>query len=190
MKLERRLALALPFRDRICDRDQANAQPLLEGYLASPERVLQDLLQSRKLKRVTPGCFRYTPRPIQLAGFHLKPRVRLQVAWRAPNLHIQLLHYRLPGLEWLESRIGYGFQAEMIARHDGLDLSAIASLDLGEGGAGLRMPEPALRFLGDRLLALILERLRQRCLRHLPAAMERWAEQASDSTPMPLPRSA
>ena len=186
MKLERRLALALPF----CDRDQANTQPLLESYLAGPERVLQDLLQSRKLKRVAGDCFRYTPRPIQLAGFDLKPRVRLQVEWRAPTLQIQLLHYRLPGLEWLESRIDYAFQAEMIARNNGLDLSATASLDLGAGGAGLRMPEAVLRFLGDRLLALILERLQQRCQRHLPAAMERWAEDASNGTLLSVPRSA
>ncbi|MFM7086185.1 MAG: DUF1997 domain-containing protein [Cyanobium sp.] len=169
MILEKELHLQLPL--------EAGAQPIgqarIASYLGCPQRVLMDLLRNRRLKQLRPGLFRHVPRPIELGGFRLEPKVRLQAQWCAPSLQIHLVDYSLPGLEFLETRVRYGFQAEMIACEGGLALRANASLDVGEGGVG-PLPQPLLRFLGERLLGLILDRLHQRCLRHLPPAIESW----------------
>ena len=112
-----------------------------------------------------------------MGSFRLEPRVRLQTHWQAPHLQIQLLRYRLPGLEKLEGRIRYSFQAEISAAADGLDLQASAALECNPTGLGVLLPLPVVQFLGERLLIQILERLQQRCQRLLPPAIASWAEQ-------------
>jgi hypothetical protein len=175
MRLERELTLVLPMT--LADRPAPQAA--LARYLVDAEQVLRDLLQSRKLKPLAPGRFRYTPRPIALGGYRLNPRVRLEAQWQAPTLAIALLGYHLPGLERIEKRVRYAFQATLTACEGALDLRACASIELIEGGLAPLVPRPLFRYLADRLLELILDRLQRRCLLHLPPGFGAWLQRES-----------
>lgn len=174
MRLERELALRLPLllEGAAADRE------VLEGYLQNPERVLQDLLRSRKLKSLPRGRFRHVPRPIVLGPLNLKPRVVLQTHWIAPKLSIQLQTYELPGLESLQKRMQFSFDSQMQACDGGLHLTAKASLDVESEGLGALVPQPVQRYLADRLLELILDRLQQRCLNFLPNGLQTWLQES------------
>ena len=147
----------------------------LEDYLSDPERVLQDLLRNKKLRNLGSGRFRHVPRPIELAGYRIAPRVKLLAEWESSELKIKLLSYRLHGLESLESKATYDFNAMFTALPGELVVTAAASLTIRAGKGGVPLPAPLLSVLAGQLLGVILGRLQKRCSSYLPGAFDAWA---------------
>lgn len=163
MKLSRRKAQLLPIQDEVRPASQAE----LEGLLADPQRLLQQLLSGEQLEPLGAGVFLYTPRPLELPGYRLTPQGRLQARWQAPQLEIRLVSYRLPGLANLERWADYQFAAQLEAKPGNIALQAHAQLELTSGTEGIRLPVPLLAFLGHRVLGLIFGRLERRCRHNL-----------------------
>lgn len=173
MRLERELTLQLP----LLLGGEAADREVLAGYLRNPERVPQDLFRSRKLKSLPRGRFRHVPHPIVLGPLNLRPRVVLQTHWYAPNLRIQLENYELPGLDSLQQGMRFSFDAQIQACEGELHLTAKASLDVEREGLGTFLAQPLQRYLADRLLQLILDRLQRRCLTFLATSLRTWQQE-------------
>lgn len=132
-----------------------------------PKRLLPHLLSGEQLQSQLPGQFLYLPRPLKLPGITIAPQVCFRAVWQTSFLGISLIEYRLPGLPSLERIACYRFIAELHAVEGAFLIRANASLTLDIGGVGLSLPLQFLNFLGDRALALIFNRLEQRCITNL-----------------------
>ena len=165
LRLERQSSLLLPLAGDDCTGGLARLQALL----ADPQRLLGELLRGEKLEPLGDGQFHYRPTPLSLnlLGLHLEPVVHVQATWSPPALLIHLIGYKVAGLDFLERKTRYQFQAQLQPVDQGLQLEAQAQLELLIGQQGLRLPPPLLSALGNTVLTLIFGRLEQRCRSNL-----------------------
>ncbi|MEO1001864.1 MAG: DUF1997 domain-containing protein [Cyanobacteria bacterium J06638_7] len=147
----------------------------LARFLSRPLRPLRGLLHADRLQRSGRHQYAYVSRPYGVAGWTLRPHVRLEAHWHEPVLHLRQLESRVEGLGEWQQRLQFGLEAWLAPAAAG-GPSDPAQLE-AEALVWVELPAAAAPLLGPALnlgLRQLLDRLERRCQQGLRRRAQTW----------------
>ena len=151
-------------RERQCRLElqpMAATEQQLAAYLALVDRPVTALLARDRMRRLQPGLFSYSSRPIRLLHFELVPSLELHAVWEEGELHLHCSNCQIVGLGRRERALRFDLSARLRPAAGGLD---------GIVSVSLLLP-PVLpawsRSLAGAALEQVLDRIERRLKRGL-----------------------
>ncbi|MFO8239275.1 MAG: hypothetical protein R6U00_13695 [Prochlorococcaceae cyanobacterium] len=158
----------------------------LAAFLSRPIRPLRGLLHPDRLCQSGPGHYSYISRPYGVAGWTLRPHVRLEALWQDHVLVLRQLESRVEGLGQWQQLLQFGLEARLWPAPG--DRAGGATLE-AEAVVWAELPAAAVLVAGPVLnagLQQLLDRLERRCHNGLRRRAEGWMRRSgiqNDATP-------
>ncbi|ASC69972.1 hypothetical protein XM38_009020 [Halomicronema hongdechloris C2206] len=157
-------------------------QPIPVGhYLRQPRRLINALMDMKRVDVLGDGRFRLTMRPLKFMMLHIQPTVDLQIDTEA-NGRIQLYSTgcQIRGNQYVNQRFDLHLKGHLapICRQDSTHLEGTAHLVVEvELPPALRFtPRSLLETTGNGLLKSILMTIKQRLSSHLLSDYYQWVQ--------------
>ncbi len=152
----------------------------LAAFLSRPIRPLRGLLHPDRLHQSGPGLYSYISRPYGVAGWTLRPHVRLQALWQDQVLVLRQLDTRVEGLGEWQQNLQFGLEARLtpVAAGDGASGACLQA----EAVVWAELPAAAVVVAGPVLsagLQQLLDRLERRCHNGLRRRAQSWLARAA-----------
>ncbi|TVS04614.1 MAG: DUF1997 domain-containing protein [Cyanobium sp. PLM2.Bin73] len=157
----------------------------LAEFLSRPIRPLRGLLHPDRLQRSGPGHYSYISRPYGVAGWTLRPHVRLEARWQEGVLHLRQLDSWVEGLGEWQQKLQFGLEAQLtpVAAGNGpVGAAASGACLQAEALVWAELPAAAVLVAGPVLnagLQQLLDRLERRCHHGLRRRAESWLARAA-----------
>lgn len=155
-------------------------QPIpIQHYLRQPQRLVNTLVDSRRIQQLSEEVFRLKMRPLAFMSLSIQPTVDMRV-WAESNgvIYLRSVGCEILGVEYINQRFALNLQGHLSPYHfkTGTRLQGRADLEVQvELPPPFSLtPKPILEATGNGLLKSVLMTVKQRLLHQLLADYRNW----------------